>query len=210
VTHTATENCLFFDALAPGTYEVLTYAWMPTSPTTPNLVHIDTNPTVTTVGALWPGEQTENVTFARHLVQVTTSGWLRPHSGVPSGGNYTIGAALNGIQIRRLVVQPPLFVSRDRLEWLASLDATSYDVVRGDLGTLRATGGNFTLATGECLANNLAASRLDHLVDPAPGGGFWFLVRGVGAGGPMTWDDPGTSQVGSRDAEINAAPPACP
>lgn len=210
VTHTTVENCLFYDGLAPGTYEVLTYAWMPTAPATPSLVHIDTNPTFTMVGAPWPGALTENVTFARHFVQVTTSAWLRPHSGVPSGGNYTIGAALNGIQIRRLIVQPPLFMSRGRLEWLASLNATSYDVVRGDLGTLHATGGDFTAATVECLANNTTATQLDHAVDPAAGGGFWFLVRGVGAGGPMTWDDPGYSQVGSRDAEINAALMSCP
>src|SRR2546426_108837 len=84
----------------PATYEVLTYAWMPTAPATPNRVHIDTNPTTTTVGAAWPGAQTENVTYARHFVDVTAGNrWLRPHSGVPSGGNYTVGAALNGIQI---------------------------------------------------------------------------------------------------------------
>lgn len=210
VTHTATENCLFYDALVPGTYEVLTYAWMPTAPTTPNLVHIDTNATFTTVGGTWPGAHAENVTFARHMVQVTASAWLRPHSGVPSGGNYTIGAALSGIQIRRLVAQPPLFVSHGRLDWLVSLNATSYDIVRGDLGTLHATGGDFTAATLECLANNLAATQLSHAVDPAPGNGFWFLVRGVGTGGPMTWDEPGSSQAGSRDAEINAALMSCP
>jgi len=162
------------------------------------------------VGGAWPGAQTENVTYARHFIQVTSAAWLRGHSGVPSGGNYTIGAALNGVQIRRLEVQPPLFVDRGQLVWLASLNATSYDVVRGDLGTLHATGGNFSLATLECLANNLADTKLAYTALPAPGQGDWFLVRGVGAGGPMTWDEPGTSQVGARDGEINAAPPTCP
>lgn len=210
VTHTATENCLFFDGLQPGTYEVLSYAWMPTAPTTPNRVHIDTNATVTTVGGAWSGAQQENVTFARHFVEVTGSARLGTHSGVPSGGNYTIGAALNGIQIRRLVEQPPLFVGKTQLEWLASLGATSYDVVRGDLLTLRATGGNFSLATTECLANNLAGTQLPSSAEPAAGGGYWFLVRGVGSGGPMTWDEPGSTQAGSRDAEISAAAATCP
>lgn len=210
VTHSAVENCLYFDGLEAGTYEVLTYAWMPTAPATPNRVHIDTNPTVTMVGAAWTGAHMERVTFARHFVEVTSARWLRPHSGVPTGGNYGIGAALNGIQVRRLVVQPPLFVTRGKLEWLASLGATSYDVVRGDLGTLRATGGNFSIATAECLANNRTETWLDHAVAPAAGAGDWLLVRGVGPGGPMTWDEPGTSQVASRDAEINSAAAACP
>lgn len=210
VTHTTVENCLFYDGLQSGTYEVVTYAWMPTSPATPNRVHLDNNPTFTTVGGAWTGAQTENVTFARHVVTVTGAAWIRPHSGVPSGGNYTIGAALNGIQIRRLVDQPPLFVGRSQLEWLTSLGATSYDVVRGDLGILHATGGNFTLATVECLANNATDTRLPYTTAPAAGQGYWFLVRGVSGGGPLTWDEPGGSQVGSRDAEINAASATCP
>ena len=117
---------------------------------------------------------------------------------------------MNGIQIRRLVVQPPLFITRGQLEWMASVGATTYDVVRGDLGMLRSTGGNFSIATAECLANNLADTRLAHAVAPAAGEGHWFLVRGVGPGGQMTWDEPGTSQVGSRDAGINSAAAACP
>jgi len=211
VTHTTVENCLFFDTLQPGTYEVLTYAWMPTAPATPNRVHIDTNPAVTTVGGAWTGAQAENVTYARLFVDVTLSGrWLRPHSGVPSGGNYGVGAALNGIQIRRLAVQPPLFLAHGQLEWLASLGATSYDVVHGDLRTLHDTGGNFTLSTVDCLANNRVETSLARAAAPPAGEGDWFLVRGIGPGGSQTWDEPGASQVGSRDAEINAAIAACP
>ena len=206
VTHTTTESCLFFNGLTNGTYEVITYAWMPSAPTTMNNIHIDTNPNFYLVGGNWTGSHMELVTYARHIVQVT-SGFMGPHDGVPSGGNYTIGAALNGIQLRRLADQPPLFVRRDALSWLTALNAMSYDVVRGDLGTLRSTGGDFTLAVDTCLANNATGTELPYTEDPPAGAGDFFVVRGNAPGGPLTYNEPGSSQVGSRDAEITACPP---
>jgi hypothetical protein len=173
-------------------------------------VRVDNNPTVKTVGGAWTGAQSENVTFARLFVDIPSGGTMGTHSGVPPGGNFTIGAALNGIQIRRLVAEPSLFVERAQLTWLASLGATSYDVVCGDLGTLHSTGGNFTLATVQCLANNLADTHLPRAVAPSAGNGEWFLVRGVGASGPLTWNEPGGSQVANRDPGIAASPAACP
>src|SRR5262249_29705819 len=153
-------NCLFLDGLAVGTYEIVTYAWMPTAPSTPNRVRIDNNATITTVSGAWPGAQTETITYARHFVGVPAGGTMGIHSGVPTGGNYAIGAALNAVQIRKLETAPPLFVDRGALDWLASLDATSYDVVCGSLSALRATGGDFSSSIVECLANNLAATHL--------------------------------------------------
>lgn len=209
VTHTATENCLFFHNVVNGTYEITTYAWMPTSPTTQNSVHIDTNPQTQLVGGPWPGVHTAGVTFARHTIQVTNN-FIGPHSGVPSGGNYGIGAALNGIQLRLLTTLPPLFTTPTRLSWLTALNATSYDVVVGDLGLLRSTGGDFTAATTGCGANNFAGTQLPYPgSEPDPGSGRWYLVRGVSGGNNYSYDEPGSTQVGLRDAEINAAPAAC-
>ena len=181
---------------------------MPGQPATKSSVHIDTNPNTYLVGGLWTGAHAENVTYARHVVQVT-NGFLGPHSGVPSGGNYAIGAAINGIQLRLMGVDAPLFVSRPRLSWLAALNAASYDVVRGDLRLLHDSGGNFTLATQQCLANNSASTFLDYSATRAPGEGDWFLVRGVTPTGNLTYDSPGSSQVGLRDAEIATAAGTC-
>lgn len=209
VTHTTIENCLFFNGLQNGLYEVTSYAWMPTAPATQTQVHIDTNPTTLMVGGAWTGTHEEPVTFVRHYVGVT-SGFLGPHSGVPPGGDYGIGAPLNGIQLRFVTEEPPLFTTVNRLTWLVALDASSYDVVRGDLNLLRSTGGDFMQATTGCIANNLAATKLPYPSDPpAEGNSHWFIVRGVTSQGPLTYDEPGTSQVASRDAGINAAAGAC-
>lgn len=140
-----------------------------------------------------------------------TNGNLYPHSGVPAGGDYDIGASLNGIQLRLMGVEPPLFVSRAALSWLTGLDAQRYDVVRGDLGLLLSNGGDFTEATEECLANDRQSTQLPYSIDPVPGVGHWFLVRGVtSTGDNLTYDSPGCSQVGLRDDEIDAALDSCP
>lgn len=209
VTHTTVENCLFFHGLAPGTYEVTTYAWMASAPGTLNRVHIDFNPTVVDVGGAWTGTHAQGVTFARHLVEVT-DGFLGPHSGVPPGGNFGIGAALDGIQLRRVTDEPPLFPAPGGWSWLVALDALRYDVVRGDLGLLRATAGDFAAATTGCAADNTSVTTLASAETPAPGEGLWYLVRGVAPQGSLTWDAPGGSQFGSRDPGIAAAPGTCP
>lgn len=210
VTHTTTENCLFVDGLAGGRYEIVTYAWMPTAPPTLSKVRLDNNATTATVGGGWPGVQTETVTFARHFVDVPAGGSLGIHSGVPSGGNYTTGAALDGVQVRRLEAAPSLYFDAGQLVWLASLNATRYDAVRGSLSSLRATHGDFAAATLECLASDLTTTHLPYSPAPDPGDGFWFLVRGDAAGGPSTWNSAAASQVASRDAGINAASAGCP
>jgi len=85
----------------------------------------------------------------------------------------------------------------------------SYDVVRGDLNVLRATGGDFAQATVECLANDVALNSLDFGGNPGTGEGFWFLVRMVTPEGDGSYDA-GGSQVDSRDGEIDSAPGGCP
>jgi hypothetical protein len=98
--------------------------------------------------------------------------------------------------------------------------ASTFDLVRGDLGTLRATGGDFhaaldALPAGEnaCLANDTTAlSLVDPYGAPPPGTGVFTLLRPVTTScvAEGTLDDGAPSEVGSRDAEIAASSRACP
>jgi hypothetical protein len=95
------------------------------------------------------------------------------------------------------------------LSWTVPASAAWYDVVRGDLGVLRASGGDFTAATQSCLDEDTLATSHVFSGDPPAGGGFWFLVRGVNCKGRGPYDSGGAGQVSDRDAEIDAAGPAC-
>jgi hypothetical protein len=96
------------------------------------------------------------------------------------------------------------------LSWSTLSGATGYDVVRGDVSTLRASGGNFTTATSACSGNDLAGVSLGAPDLPAAGQAIWYLVRGENCGGHGTYDSGAPSQIGSRDAEINASAQSCP
>jgi hypothetical protein len=98
-----------------------------------------------------------------------------------------------------------------RLSWAAAVNATLYDVVSGDLQTLRSTSGDFAAATAQCSVNDLAATTtLVVDVDPGPGGGTYYLLRAIGTGCRGTYDDGSVSQQGARDAETASAASACP
>jgi hypothetical protein len=89
--------------------------------------------------------------------------------------------------------------------------ATAYDVVRGDLSTLRSSGGDFTSATQTCSVDDAGGTSLSITDDsPAVGSGFWYLARAVSCGGNGTYDSGGPGQAGPRDPGINAAPSSCP
>jgi hypothetical protein len=97
------------------------------------------------------------------------------------------------------------------LSWPVSPDATGYDAVKGNLGPLRASQGNFAVTTKACIGNDLGATFLQDGEVPPASGGLWYLVRPVNAcSGAGTYDSEGTSQNGSRDAEIAASSNACP
>jgi N-acetylneuraminic acid mutarotase len=95
------------------------------------------------------------------------------------------------------------------LLWADDGVASGYDVVRGSLGTLRSSGGNFTTATQTCLANGTADNFLMEST-AAPAGGFFYLVRVSDVRGNGTYDTGAASQVGLRDAEIAASAGVCP
>ncbi len=108
ITHSTVENCMFFSSMLPGKYAILIYARMPNEPGVLAVTNVDQQPgnSHLLVGGLWPGDHAEGISFSRHIADVAAigaqTGRLGLHSGVPSGGNFTIGAALNGIQITRL------------------------------------------------------------------------------------------------------------
>lgn len=102
VTHTlGLETCLWINGLAPGMYEVLMYGWMPNHPESRARIRHDFQPDIFVIGGRWPGEHVEGVTYSRHVIQVT-SGFIGSHSGNVSGADLSVGAALNGLQIRPL------------------------------------------------------------------------------------------------------------
>jgi hypothetical protein len=96
------------------------------------------------------------------------------------------------------------------VSWTGVSNASTYDVVRGRVSSLLASGGNFTVATELCLANDQASIGVGDVTDPAAGDGLWYLVRGSSCGVAGTYHSGAPSQAGSRDAEIQAAPSHCP
>ena len=112
ITHTPTENCIFFSGLEPGEYEVIIYARMPALPEIIAKTRVDEEPgmPLSFVGGEWTGEHELGVSYSFHLAEVAASGpqagKLGLHSGVPAGGDFDIGAALNGFQIKRIVDVP--------------------------------------------------------------------------------------------------------
>ena len=119
--------------------------------------------------------------------------------GIYCGGSCLTPSAIPAIHVSAIGGGATIF-------WPALSTATYYDTVRGSLQSLRASGGSFTIATQACIANNASSTSSSDPATPAAGDGFWYLSRAVNCGAG-TYDD-GT-QVGSRDAEIAAAPGAC-
>ncbi|HEX6850036.1 MAG TPA: hypothetical protein VF139_01425 [Candidatus Polarisedimenticolaceae bacterium] len=97
-----------------------------------------------------------------------------------------------------------------QITWPASVDTDAYDVVVGDLGMLRQSGGEFSGSTLLCLADDDPATSVDHTsVAPFPGGAAYFLVRGVKCGSSGTFDDLGPRLAQSRDGELAASGLPC-
>jgi len=107
------------------------------------------------------------------------------------------------------VATPQLSVDRTRLVWTATPLASGYDVVRGDLGLLGASGGDFALATLECVVNDALSTSLPYAPNPSPGQGWFFLVRQQTGGPYDSFDSGGIGQIESRDAEIAASGRGC-
>ena len=111
--------------------------------------------------------------------------------------------------IPALTIRQPV-VGTARLGWSDVAGATGYDLARGSLKVLRSSHGNFSAAATDCLENDMPFTSRDDTDTPAVGDGFYYLVRAVSCGGSATFDSGAFSQVGSRDAELQASPSICP
>ncbi|MFN7967536.1 MAG: hypothetical protein U0V87_17815 [Acidobacteriota bacterium] len=97
-----------------------------------------------------------------------------------------------------------------RVSWPAVPAATAYDVLAGNVSTLLSSGGDFSVSTTVCLADNQGATYfIDSSASPS-GSGQWYLARAINCAGNSTYDTLGGSQVGLRDAEIAVSAGACP
>jgi len=96
-----------------------------------------------------------------------------------------------------------------RLAWTPPFGTLAYDVVRGDLGLLQASSGDFAVATEGCLSAATLATTVDDAATPQADGGFWYLVR-PRACDPGSYDSPGGSLIAPRDAGIAASGNDCP
>jgi hypothetical protein len=93
------------------------------------------------------------------------------------------------------------------LTWTVVPDASSYDVVQGDLALLRASAGAYDYSSTACLASQVQTTSAVHDTPLMPGEAVWFLVRGLPGPG---YDSGGPGQVVSRDEEINQSANGCP
>ena len=96
------------------------------------------------------------------------------------------------------------------ISWAAT---ATVDLVRGNLVTLRASGGNYTGTVSKCAANNVNATGVADGASPGAGGALYYLVRPTVA--TFCNQSPGYTtnnpkETLGRDAEIQADGNACP
>jgi hypothetical protein len=96
------------------------------------------------------------------------------------------------------------------LSWSGVPDALGYDVIRGDLGLLRAGAGDFSVATTDCVASLTPLTSYTDTGSLAAGDGFWFLVREVTASGRADYDAHSGNLADRRDPEVAASGFDCP
>lgn len=115
------ESCLYLNGMAPGTYEVLIYARMPDSDVL-SYTSVDQEPGFPhwSVGGVWPGQHAVLISYSRHYAVVGPSGDLDLHSGVVPAANPALGAALNGLQVRRVDLFADGFENADTTAWSAT------------------------------------------------------------------------------------------
>ena len=95
------------------------------------------------------------------------------------------------------------------LSWTPAGGAGAFDVVTGTLAFLRATGGDFTVATTDCLADDESGLSISIVAEPNAGQGVWFLVRRDDCSNG-SYDTDSIAQSAPRDAGIAASGRDCP
>jgi len=96
------------------------------------------------------------------------------------------------------------------IRWDVEPLADRYEVLKGDLVSLRQSAGDFTVSLTECLeSDSLDAQSADGL-DPGSGQGFYYLARALRDCKLGTCDTGHPAQQESRDVEIDASGNSCP
>jgi hypothetical protein len=173
---------LLLHGLAPGTYELITYAWRPNTPTLTAKSFVDNTVGVELTGGAWTGQHVHGVTFARHIVTVTASQFMGPHSGLNSSADAGVGAVSNGMQLRRLDTYVPFCFG----------DGTGTACPCGNNGALSSGCANSTFSAGAFLSSSGtagASAGTDTLVLTAtnvPGPGIFFQGTSTVGGGAGT------------------------
>ncbi|RLE17876.1 MAG: hypothetical protein DRJ50_13580, partial [Actinobacteria bacterium] len=118
----------------------------------------------------------------------------------PSPGTY------NGCIVENLE-----FVLATELVWDAFPGTPRYDIVRGELGLLRASTGDYSQAITGCLDNDRTQTNWVDTTTPSAGTAVFYLVRVVETECPVgTYDSQSTRQWSRRDESIAGAAAACP
>lgn len=126
------------------------------------------------------------------LYQIATS-WCLSAPGIPAIPDLAVQFAPSGYEI----------------SWGPGAPNVYYDVVSGDIDTLRVTGGNFAVATAACMASHATGTAAINESVP-PGGAHWYLVRSANCGGHSSYNELSGGQAASRDAGIAASGNGCP
>lgn len=103
-----------------------------------------------------------------------------------------------------------LFSGTGAVEWDGVADASSYQLIRGDLNSLRASDGDFAAAGVTCSAEELLLPSAPAAGQPAGGNGWFYLARGKNCALQQgSWDSGGVAQQGSRDPAFVMAAGVC-
>jgi hypothetical protein len=132
-------------------------------------------------------------------------------SGVPTSLGWLTFDFVDYVTFQAFIASnTPLVLSMDQndtLHWPPQPGVNGYDIVRGGLDVLRASG--FTASTHACLANDVSVTSVFDPQPPVPGFGFWYLLRALystGSVGSYDVESTGTQ----RDDGIGASPNGCP
>jgi hypothetical protein len=87
---------------------------------------------------------------------------------------------------------------KQEISWASSVVSGPFDIVKGDLGLLRTSGGDF--AGASCLQNDVWTKSSTDPEAPAPDGAFYYVMRCDGG----TWAD--QTEVADREVTLSGCP----
>jgi PKD repeat protein len=99
---------------------------------------------------------------------------------------------------------------RTTFVWDLEPTANSYDLVKGDLGQLRSSRGDYVASQVGCLEDDGVDLQAMDIDQPLPGQGFYYLTRATNCAAQTgSYDTTGIGQVDTRDAELQGTTALC-